>query len=119
MKRRLNGRQNKGLDHCWASTKNGGPCSRRCQKNVTVPYCAHHLKVGDDAFLIKEHAVVGQILVAAFDLPKGYKSVYFGTRKAYSKCSVKAQDYVLNYLVRGGKQIYKKIVIQMCTFKSC
>ena len=80
---RLNGRQNKGKDYCWASTKAGTPCSRKCQTNNPIPYCDRHFKQGDSAFRVESHALAGKILVANFDLPKGYKSVYFGTRKAY------------------------------------
>ena len=77
-KTRLNGQQNAGTDYCWAMCKSGTPCSRRCQSESPVPYCTDHLKRGDDAFRTEDHFLAGKILVANFDLPKGYKTVYFG-----------------------------------------
>ena len=101
-KTRLDGKQNAGREYCWAMTKRGTPCTKRCQTYNSIPYCSEHFKRGDDAFRIEEHPMAGKILVANHSLPKSYKSVYFGTRKAYHKCSAVAVDYALSYWSGGG-----------------
>lgn len=100
---RLNGFQNAGTNFCWALTQRGTPCTRKCYNAVhQLPFCPQHYQTGDSAFSVKSHPVAGKILVANFDLPKGYKSVYFGTRKAYNKCSKTSVDYALSFVENGG-----------------
>ena len=43
---------------CWATTKAGLPCGKRaCSKPESsgIPYCARHMRVGDEAFQVVEH----------------------------------------------------------------
>ena len=51
-------------------------------KACPVPYCERHLKSGDDALKVYQHPKgFGKILVARFNLPKGYRMVYHGLRQ--------------------------------------
>lgn len=52
-------------------------------KATPVPYCEKHLKLGDDALKVYMHPKgFGKILVARFNLPKGYRMVYHGLRRS-------------------------------------
>ncbi len=100
---RLDGLQNHGTEYCWALDKSGTPCEKKAQKRCPVPYCAKHLRVGDDAFSTREHPLgIGKILIANFDLPKNYKMVYFGTRKPVRKLNKLRKDYMLSFWQGGG-----------------
>ena len=100
---RLDGLQNYGTEYCWALDKSGTPCEKKAQKKCPVPYCAKHLRVGDDAFSTREHPLgIGKILIANFDLPKNYKMVYFGTRKPVRKLNKLRKDYMLSFWQGGG-----------------
>ena len=100
---RLDGLQNYGTEYCWALDKSGTPCEKKAQKRCPVPYCAKHLRVGDDAFSTREHPLgIGKILIANFDLPKNYKMVYFGTRKPVRKLNKLRKDYMLSFWQGGG-----------------
>ena len=51
-------------------------------KTSPVPYCEKHLRWGDGAFKVHKHPKgYGKILVARYNLPKGYRMVYHGVRK--------------------------------------
>eukprot|EP00438_Fugacium_kawagutii_P029875 Skav201997 [mRNA] locus=scaffold269:219106:219549:+ [translate_table: standard] len=51
-----------------------------------VPYCEKHLKRGDDALRVYQHPKgYGKILVARFNLPKGYRMVYHGDGQTTGK----------------------------------
>jgi hypothetical protein len=96
-------KQNRGLNCCWAKNKTTGlPCMNKKQELNAIPYCSKHLGKGDGAFSIKDHEICGKILVANFDLPKGYKSVYFGTRKPIKMLNAHRQDYMLSFWKGGG-----------------
>ena len=100
---RLDGLQNYGTEYCWALDKSGTPCEKKAQKKCPVPYCAKHLRVGDDAFSTREHPLgIGKILIANFDLPKNYKMVYFGTRKPVRMLNKLRKDYMLSFWKGGG-----------------
>lgn len=74
---------------CIAHCSNGFRCPRAVQtsfstrhKACPVPYCERHLKSGDDALKVYQHPKgFGKILVARFNLPKGYRMVYHGLRQ--------------------------------------
>ena len=52
-------------------------------KATPVPYCEKHLELGDDALKVYMHPKgFGKILVARFNLPKGYRMVYHGVRRS-------------------------------------
>jgi len=75
---------------CIAHHRSGRRCTAICEKqrfNV-LPYCAKHLESGDDAVMVKSHPLCGKILVARFDLPKGYRIIYHGTRR-----SLRSKEY--------------------------
>ena len=100
---RLDGLQSYGTEYCWSLDKSGTPCEKKAQKKCPVPYCAKHLRVGDDAFSTREHPLgIGKILIANFDLPKNYKMVYFGTRKPVRKLNKLRKDYMLSFWKGGG-----------------
>ena len=100
---RLDGLQSYGTEYCWSLDKSGTPCEKKAQKKCPVPYCAKHLRVGDDAFSTREHPLgIGKILIANFDLPKNYKMVYFGTRKPVRKLNKLRKDYMLSFWQGGG-----------------
>ena len=43
-----------------------------------------------------------KVLVAARDLPKGYKTVYFGERKTWRECGRKGRDHAMHFRAGGG-----------------
>ena len=103
-------RQNLGREWCWAtvySAKEGCwvPCKCRAtaKHNGNLPYCDRHLAKGDPALKVVEHPTrpdIGKILVAARDLPRGYKMLYWGTRSRWRGC--KGEDRAMSYLSGGG-----------------
>ena len=70
---------------CWAHTKSGNRCTcsvARTPEDATpsvrdalpVPMCAKHMAAGDGALKVVTHPTFGKILVARYDLPKGYRT---------------------------------------------
>ncbi|CAK9026445.1 Hypothetical protein (Fragment) [Durusdinium trenchii] len=74
---------------CIAHCLSGLRCTRQIEmpfsakhKTSPVPYCEKHLRWGDGAFKVHKHPKgYGKILVARYNLPKGYRMVYHGVRK--------------------------------------
>ena len=53
-----------------------------------------HSQGGDGAFRIVPHPRAGHVLVANFDIPRGYKTVFWGTRKTWKATEGKeGEDY--------------------------
>lgn len=101
VRRKVN--QNVGTHWCWATRLDGTPCECKVPKDSNIPFCEHHLKHGDDALIVMDHPenhAVGKILIARFDLPKGYKMVYWGNRVRWRGC--KGEDRAMSFLVNGG-----------------
>ena len=77
-------------DRCWASSAAGTRCCAAFSGGL--PYCAAHQKNGDGALKKVLHPgrpELGYLLVAALDLPKGYRICYWGTR---TRCPYVPQD---------------------------
>ena len=98
------------IDRCWAQKTDGTPCLRpSCDaKGHGIPYCQHCMDQGDAAVMVVDHDlrpdVFGKILVAAQDLPKGYKLVYWGRLLRTKAVRVAALDHVIEFVpdsVRG------------------
>ncbi len=77
---------------CWAHSKAGKRClctvarppedATPCiRDSLPVPLCRTHMSSGDGALKVVKHPTFGKILVARWDLPKGYRMVYWGYRK--------------------------------------
>jgi hypothetical protein len=101
---RLNGAQARGTAWCWATRADGSICGARADASSScLPYCAEHLKRGDEAMTVVTHPGFGdKVLVAARDLPKGYKTVYFGERKTWRECGRKGRDHAMHFRAGGG-----------------
>ena len=101
---RLRGAQAKGVSWCWATRANGSICGARADcENSCLPYCAEHLERGDEALRVVKHPVFGdKILIATRDLPKGYKTVYFGERKTWRECGRAGRDHAMHFRSGGG-----------------
>ena len=69
------------------------------RNHVPVPYCKQHLASGDGALRVVQHPTrpeIGKILVARFDIPKGYRMVYWGIRRRDKDCtSVDKEDHTM------------------------
>ena len=77
--------------------------SRADCENSCLPYCAEHLERGDEALRVVKHPVFGdKILIATRDLPKGYKTVYFGERKTWRECGRAGRDHAMHFRSGGG-----------------
>ena len=72
-------------------------CIVSCARVRRDPY---HQK-GDGAFRVVPHPVAGQVLVANFDIPKGYKTVFWGTRKRW-RDTKEGEDYAMTFRSNGG-----------------
>ena len=70
---------------CWAHSKNGVRC--KCliarepddatpsfRNSLPVPMCQTHMRSGDGALKTVNHPLFGKILIARYDLPKGYRT---------------------------------------------
>jgi hypothetical protein len=101
---RLRGAQARGLQWCWATRANGSICGARADHAKScLPYCAEHLRRGDEALRVVKHPVFGdKILIATRDLPKGYKTVYFGERKTWRECGRAGRDHAMHFRSGGG-----------------
>ncbi|CAJ1382332.1 unnamed protein product [Effrenium voratum] len=70
---------------CIAHCTNGRRCNGRIEpqkRGQPMPYCRKHLRAGDGALKVYQHPKgYGKILVARFNLAKGYRMVYHGHRK--------------------------------------
>ena len=64
---------------------------------VPVPYS----RKGDGAFRIVPHPSAGHVLVANFDIPKGYKTVFWGTRRRWRDVK-EGEDYAMTFRSNGG-----------------
>ena len=70
---------------CWAHSKNGVRCkcliarqpddaTASLRNALPVPMCQTHMRAGDGALKVVSHPVFGKILIARYDLPKGYRT---------------------------------------------
>ena len=100
---RLNGAQARTQEYCWATRASGEVCGERSDPGSSLPYCATHRARGDEAFQIVSHPTLdGKILVATRDLPRGYKTVYWGERKSWRDCGRAGRDHAMNFRSGGG-----------------
>jgi len=79
---------------CWALNRsNRQRCQAICKSRegepIPIPYCHHHLKVGDYALKVVDHKLAGKCLVARFDLPPRYRMAFHGIR---GKCKPSNQE---------------------------
>ena len=83
--------------------KSGRPCAKRKDTSCALPFCAHHRERGDGAFRVVPHPTAGSVLVANFDVPKGYRAVFWGTRKRWRDTENKeGGDYAMAFRSNGG-----------------
>lgn len=83
--------------------KSGRPCAKRKDPSCALPFCAHHRERGDGAFRVVPHPTAGSVLVANFDVPKGYRAVFWGTRKRWRDTENKeGGDYAMAFRSNGG-----------------
>ena len=91
---------------CWATTKAGLPCGRpACSKPESsgIPYCARHMRVGDEAFQVVEHdehpEIFGKILIARHPIPKNYRLVYWGALRRGSDVKIgdAGEDHMIDF----------------------
>lgn len=78
---------------------------RRFQGDVLTAHPAKtlHSQGGDGAFRIVPHPRAGHVLVANFDIPRGYKTVFWGTRKTWKATEGKeGEDYAMCFRTNGG-----------------
>jgi hypothetical protein len=100
---RLNGAQARTREYCWATRVSGEVCGERSEPGSSLPYCATHRARGDEAFKIVAHPTLdGKILVATRDVPRGYKTVYWGERKSWRECGRAGRDHAMNFRSGGG-----------------
>lgn len=84
-------------------SKTGRPCSKRKDPECALPFCKAHREKGDGAFRKVPHPLAGLCLVANFDIPKGYKTVFWGTRKRWRDTENKeGGDYAMSFRTNGG-----------------
>ena len=84
-------------------SKTGRPCSKRKDPECALPFCKAHRDKGDGAFRKVPHPLAGLCLVANFDIPKGYKTVFWGTRKRWRDTENKeGGDYAMSFRTNGG-----------------
>lgn len=79
----------------------------KCLSSETVlfthPAQNLHSQGGDGAFRIVPHPRAGHVLVANFDIPRGYKTVFWGTRKTWKATEGKeGEDYAMCFRSNGG-----------------
>jgi len=79
--------QHAPLSGCCISTSlKGEPCLQALPVDAQgdlcdmIPYCAACRKNGDPSLLVADHPKFGKILVAKRDLPKGYRTAWWGDR---------------------------------------
>ncbi|CAK0872851.1 unnamed protein product, partial [Prorocentrum cordatum] len=73
----------------------GKPCLRACGE-PGVPYCKAHMKYGDPSLKVATHPVAGKILVAARDLPKGYRLALWGRCTSDKKIGEKKMEWAFD-----------------------
>lgn len=69
-----------GSGLCIATSLKGKACCHEVGAPGVV-YCKHHMQVGDPSLRVASHKLAGKILVAARDLPKGYRIPLWGPVK--------------------------------------
>jgi hypothetical protein len=81
---------------CIATSRaDGTPCLRACGE-PGVPYCKAHMKSGDPSLKVAMHPFAGKILVAARDLPKGYRLALWGRCTSDTKISDKKMEWAFD-----------------------
>jgi len=87
---------------CWASRSAGQPCLESCNRDDGIPYCDRCFASGDAALKVVMHdtspETFNKILIAAIDLPKGYKFVYWGDLLRASEVRRKARDHMIEFV---------------------
>ena len=92
------------FSRCWATMKSGKGCPKPiCDpQGHAIPYCTHHMKVGDEAFEVLMHdekpEIFGKILIARHNIPKGYKFVYWGDLRYNRKVKSAAEDHTIEFI---------------------
>ena len=103
-------RGSKCTTQCWAHTRAG----QRCQHAVAgaedegdypIPYCHTHRSSGDLALRVVSHPWAGQLLVARFDLPKGYRMSYWGHRTRCPYLSDEDRCLGFEYRCKNGAKV--------------
>lgn len=72
--------------------KDGKPCCR-LTPHKGVPYCKDHMRSGDPSLCTAAHPLAGKILVAARDLPKGYRAALWGVLRRKKEVSQKGMEW--------------------------
>jgi len=81
---------------CIATSRaDGTPCLRACGE-AGVPYCKAHMKSGDPSLKVAMHPFAGKILVAARDLPKGYRLALWGRCRSDKKIGDKKMEWAFD-----------------------
>jgi hypothetical protein len=100
--------------NCWGTEANGKPCTEKVNTHgreetmnglewAHLPYCKTCFDCGDPSVKAIPHPttpMIGNILVAQRDLPKGYRFVYWGSRvtgKA-KQAVMKTDDRLIEFL---------------------
>lgn len=100
---------------CIATSRTGKPCLRGTAADG-VMYCASCMKSGDPSFRVASHPRAGKILVAARDLPKGYKVALWGQLKRSR--DVKKENMEWAFIISKGQMIdpvsEKGSLVQYC-----
>mmetsp|Transcript_105636 Transcript_105636/g.340681 ORF Transcript_105636/g.340681 Transcript_105636/m.340681 type:complete len:224 (-) Transcript_105636:94-765(-) len=76
--------------------KDGKPCCRKTGA-AGVPYCKEHMRSGDPSLCVVEHHLAGKILVAARDLPKGYRAALWGRLKRKKEMRSAGMEWAFDF----------------------
>ena len=102
---------------CWAHLQSGKRCPSVVKpregeaEDNPIPYCATHLRVGDQALKVVNHPEKGhgKLLISRTKLPKGYKMVYWGSRTRcpylYQVCFVSIAKWHIEMFCVGGPML--------------
>mmetsp|Transcript_111157 Transcript_111157/g.321306 ORF Transcript_111157/g.321306 Transcript_111157/m.321306 type:complete len:223 (+) Transcript_111157:101-769(+) len=84
---------------CICTTLKGHACCKPVGAPA-VPYCKDHMRSGDPSFRVVKHPKAGKILVAARDLPRGYRVSLWGLLKRKKDVTAKAMEWAFD--ITGG-----------------
>jgi len=84
---------------CIATSARGKACCHEVGA-PGVPYCKEHMRTGDPSLKVVTHPKAGKILIAARDLPKGYRIALWGHAKRRKDVSDKGMEWAFD--ITGG-----------------
>lgn len=88
-----------GGGKCIATSVNGKACPRDVGEPGVV-YCKECMRTGDPALKVVSHPLAGKCLVAARDLPKGYRVALWGHARRQKDMTSKAMEW--GFDITGG-----------------